>query len=90
VNFAAITLCVASQRVFIFVIIVVVYCFFDSVRKLLDIPSYSSLGSHVEKDSASLTRCSVCGTDCYGVGSCLGFFHLKGYFREFLTSVLCF
>jgi hypothetical protein len=37
VSFAAMTLCVASQRVFI----VVVVCFvIDSVRKLLDIPSY--------------------------------------------------
>jgi hypothetical protein len=35
VRFAAITLCVASQRVFI-----VVYVVIDSVRKLLDIPSY--------------------------------------------------
>jgi hypothetical protein len=37
VSFAAITLCVASQRVFI---IVVVYFFNDSVRKLLVTPSY--------------------------------------------------
>jgi hypothetical protein len=36
VSFAIITLCVASQRVF-----VVVYFVIDSVRKLLDIPSYS-------------------------------------------------
>jgi hypothetical protein len=36
VSFAAITLCVASQRVFI-----VVYFVIDSVRKLLDTPSYS-------------------------------------------------
>jgi hypothetical protein len=36
VNFTAITLCVASQRVFI----VVVYFVIDSVRKLLDTPSY--------------------------------------------------
>jgi hypothetical protein len=35
-EFAAITLSVASQRVFI----VVVYFVIDSVRKLLDIPSY--------------------------------------------------
>jgi hypothetical protein len=37
VSFAAITLCVASQRVFI----VVVYFVIDSVRKLLDTHSYS-------------------------------------------------
>jgi hypothetical protein len=36
VNFVSITLCVASQRVFI----VVVYFVIDSVRKLLDTPSY--------------------------------------------------
>jgi len=36
VSFAAITLCVASQRVFI----TVVYFVIDSVRKLLDIPTY--------------------------------------------------
>jgi hypothetical protein len=36
VNFAAITLCVASQRVF------VVYFVIDSVRKLLDTPLYTS------------------------------------------------
>jgi hypothetical protein len=36
VSFAAITLCFASQRVFI-----VVYFVIDSIRKLLDTPSYS-------------------------------------------------
>jgi hypothetical protein len=36
VNFAAITLCVAFQEVFI-----VVYFVIDSVRKLLVIPSYA-------------------------------------------------
>jgi hypothetical protein len=38
VSFATITLCVASQRVFVFII--VVYSIIDSVRKLLDTPSY--------------------------------------------------
>jgi hypothetical protein len=37
-SFAAITLCVVSQRVFI--IVVVVYFVIDSVRKLSDTPSY--------------------------------------------------
>jgi hypothetical protein len=38
VSFAAITFCAASQRVFIFVSI----CFvIDSVRKLLDTPTYT-------------------------------------------------
>jgi hypothetical protein len=36
-SFATITLCVASQRVFI---VVSVYFVIDSVRKLLDTPSY--------------------------------------------------
>jgi hypothetical protein len=40
VSFAAITLCVASQQVFI---AAVVYFVIDSVRKLLDIPSYVKL-----------------------------------------------
>jgi hypothetical protein len=44
VSFVAITLCVASQRVFIVVVVVVVVVvvclFIDSVRKLLDTPSY--------------------------------------------------
>jgi hypothetical protein len=38
VKFAAITLCVASQRLFI--VVVVVYFVIDSVRKVLDTPSY--------------------------------------------------
>jgi hypothetical protein len=38
VSFVAITLCVASQRVFI--IVVIVYFVIGSVRKLLDTPSY--------------------------------------------------
>jgi hypothetical protein len=47
VSFAAISLCVASQRVFIIivvvvVVVVVVYFVIDSVRKLLDTPSYVS------------------------------------------------
>jgi hypothetical protein len=36
VSFAAITLCVASQQVFVVVVYFVIY----SVRKLLDTPSY--------------------------------------------------
>jgi hypothetical protein len=41
VSFAAITVCVASQRVFIVVVVVVaVYFVIDSVRKLLGTPSF--------------------------------------------------
>jgi hypothetical protein len=39
VSFAAVTLCVASQQVFI---VAVAYFFIDSVRKLLVTPSYAS------------------------------------------------
>jgi hypothetical protein len=44
VSFAAITLCVASQRVFVVVVVVVVVVYFviNSVRKLLYTPSYES------------------------------------------------
>jgi hypothetical protein len=42
VSFAAITLCVASQRVFV----VVVYFVIDSVRKLLDI--YFKIFCHMQ------------------------------------------
>jgi hypothetical protein len=41
-SFAAITLCVASQRVFV-VVVVVVYFVIDSVRKLYDTPPYMTL-----------------------------------------------
>jgi hypothetical protein len=44
VSFAAITLCVASQLVFIDVSI---YFVIDSVRKILDTPSYTDLLSAV-------------------------------------------
>jgi len=40
VSFATITLCVASQRL---LIVVSVYFVIDSVRKLLDTPSYTEL-----------------------------------------------
>jgi len=42
VSFAAITICVASQPVFV----VVVYFVIDSVRKLLDSPSYALHSSY--------------------------------------------
>jgi hypothetical protein len=42
-SFAAITLCVASQRVF-----AVVYFVIDSVRKLLDLSSYIPNGAEAE------------------------------------------
>jgi hypothetical protein len=45
VSYAAITLCVASHRVFV----VDVYFVIDSVRKLLDTPSYASKGKNAVK-----------------------------------------
>jgi hypothetical protein len=44
VSFAAITLCVASQRVFIVVVVVIIIIYFviDPVRKLLNTPPYLS------------------------------------------------
>jgi hypothetical protein len=55
VSFAAITLCVASQRVFIVVVVVVVYFVIDSVRKLLDTPSYIVLKYWMDAHCSELT-----------------------------------
>jgi hypothetical protein len=43
VSFAAVTLCVASQLMFVVVVVVVVYFVIDSVRKHLDTPSFMSV-----------------------------------------------
>jgi hypothetical protein len=51
VSFAAITLCVASQRVFVVVVVVVVYFVIDSGRKLLDMPSYTLLFTIITKQA---------------------------------------
>jgi hypothetical protein len=48
VSFATITLCVTSQRVF--VVAAVVYFVIDSVRKLLDTPSYIHLSHKTRKE----------------------------------------
>jgi uncharacterized protein HemY len=58
VSFAAIILCVASERMFfvvVVVVVVVVYFVIDSVRKLLDTPSYttSQPRRHLLETSAS-------------------------------------
>jgi predicted transcriptional regulator len=52
VSFAAITLCVASQRVFI---VVSVYIVIDSVRKLLDTPSYVFTALYLAKHRVNST-----------------------------------
>jgi hypothetical protein len=52
VSFAAITICVASQRVFI---VVIVYFVTDSVRKLLDAPSYVFLVWNLVKELLHFT-----------------------------------
>jgi hypothetical protein len=49
VSFAVITICVASQRVLI--VVIVVYFVIDSFRKLLDIASYI-IGSSFKKEAA--------------------------------------
>jgi hypothetical protein len=48
VSFAAISLCVASQRVFI---VVSVYFVISSVRKLLDTPSNTYSGLNTDKET---------------------------------------
>jgi len=55
VSFATITLCVASQRVFI----IVVYFVIDSVRKILDTPSYITT-----KKTTTWVCLSVCLWNC--------------------------
>jgi len=42
-SFATITFCVASQQVFSVSVFVIVYFVIDSIRKLLDTPSYDTL-----------------------------------------------
>jgi hypothetical protein len=56
VSFAVITLCVVSQRVFIFV---VVYFVADLVRKLLDIPSCVCVCVCVCERESIVTRTSA-------------------------------
>jgi hypothetical protein len=51
-SFAAITLCVASQRVFI----IVVYFVIDSVRKILDTPSYMERAGKAQSTISFGTR----------------------------------
>jgi hypothetical protein len=53
VNFAAITLCVASQQVFI---VVRVYFVIDSVRKLLDTPSYTEVSDQLHAQVTLVPR----------------------------------
>jgi hypothetical protein len=56
VSFTAIAFCVASQRVFI---VVSMYFFIDSVRKLVDTPSYKpSSGSEVTRGAHELDNVS--------------------------------
>jgi hypothetical protein len=54
VSFTAITLCFASQRVFVVVVVVVVvYFIIDSVLKLLDTSSYAVLSRSLEEQGIS-------------------------------------
>jgi hypothetical protein len=66
VSFAAVTLCVASQRVFI---VVSIYFVIDSVRKLLDTPSYAPycqnrLSSVTFRSNRGLLLASVANPEC--------------------------
>jgi hypothetical protein len=56
VSFASVTLCVVSQRVFI-----VVYLVIDSVRKLLDTPSYLDDPYHAPADEIE----AKCASDVF-------------------------
>jgi hypothetical protein len=71
VSFAAITICVASQRVFIVVYFVIV-----SVRKLLDTPSYTNkiLLRFIKKGAVHQTF-----NLCWSFGSLTRFFHLRRF-----------
>jgi hypothetical protein len=73
VSFAAITLYVASQRVFI-IIVVVVYFVIDSVRKVLDTPSQKQM------NNCTLTKsdctCKVSRSQLLYIQSCVLFFLL--------------
>jgi hypothetical protein len=68
VSFAAITLCVASQRVFI----VVVYFVIDSVRKLLDTTSYMYFEINNFKNCSSryYIECEACNRLEYILKTC--------------------
>jgi hypothetical protein len=53
VSFTAITLCVVSQHIFI----IVVYIIIDSVRKLLDKPSYLKVRKNTEAPNYHTKEC---------------------------------
>jgi hypothetical protein len=69
VSFAAITLRVASQRVFIIivvvVVVVVVYFVIDSVRKLLDTPSYTNTAAGLGLSSSDNAHRQVSWKSAY-------------------------
>jgi hypothetical protein len=67
VSFVAITLCVASQRVF------VLYFVIDVVRKLLDMPSYNFVHLPVISFSVGLNILMTLGSRDSSVGIGLGY-----------------
>jgi hypothetical protein len=79
VSFAATTLCIASQRVFI-VVFVVVYFVIDSVRKVLDTSSYISF---VQR---AMCRC-VYNTSKYATVSCKLTMIITPYAIHFPTTI---
>jgi hypothetical protein len=69
VSFAGIILCVASQRVFVFV----VYFVIDPVRKLLDAPSYLKLYFVHDYYGVNINKCQ--GGSLPAVGVALSSIH---------------
>jgi hypothetical protein len=88
VNFAAITLCVASQRVFI-----VVYFVIDSIREVLDItshflcmaPSWCNYPNNTCTTRKLKIKLSLCLTKHHAMKTYLG---VEGQLHAFLTSAL--
>jgi hypothetical protein len=75
VSFAAITLCVASQRVFI-----VIYFVIDSVRKLLGTPSYILFSLIVVYSVKAEKDGGLC---------CSAFLEYIRYFKNYISSSYC-
>jgi hypothetical protein len=79
VSFAAITLCVASQRVFI-IVVVVVYFVIDSFRTLLDTPSYARIVNYPVFQKLSVR------TEAYGLDQRRR--NLLSYFLLLMSSIM--
>jgi hypothetical protein len=76
VSFTSITYCVASQRVFVVVVVVIVYLVLDSVRKLLDTHLYvvhfrklDNMSETAQLLPFQMSRTSVWNFTAYSYGS---------------------